>query len=81
MSMNLDRPIRDYREHHMNLQDGDVVIVVRADGRVQYWEQDTPEVLAYLERVEELSTCDCAHDQCPAEEMPEWREALAEGRY
>ena len=65
----------------MTLQPGDVVIVVRANGRVQYWEQDTPEVREYLERVQELSTCQCAHDHCSIEEMPGWREQLAEGRY
>ena len=51
------------------LHPGDVVIVVRADGLIQYWEQDTPEVLASLERVEELSTCRCLGDRCPTDEM------------
>ena len=63
----------------MTLQPGDVVIVVRADGLVQFWEQDTPEVLEYLDNVQELSTCQCAHDHCPAEEMPGWRAQLANG--
>lgn len=61
----------------MKLNPGDKVIVVRADGLVQYWEQDTPEVLEYLEAVESLSTCDCPHDHCPADEMPMWRDLLA----
>ncbi len=65
----------------MKLQPGDVVIVVRADGRIQYWEQDTPEVLAYLDSVEALSTCECEHDRCPVDEMPGWRQQLAEGKY
>ena len=65
----------------MNLQPGDVVIVVKANGLVQYWEQDTPEVRAYLDSVQELSTCQCAEDHCPAEEMPGWRQALVNGQY
>ena len=62
------------------LQPGDVVIIVKANGQVCYWEQDTPEVLAYLENVQQLSTCQCEHDHCPAEEMPGWREQLASGQ-
>lgn len=53
----------------MLLQPGDVVIIVKPNGRTFYWEQDTPEVLAYLDNVEALSTCACEHDQCPVEEM------------
>lgn len=65
----------------MRLEPNDVVIVIKPDGRVVFWEQDTPEVLAYLERVESLSTCDCANDHCPADEMPGWRQQLMEGKY
>lgn len=65
----------------MDLQPGDVVIVVKANGQVCYWAQDTPEVLAYLDAVKELSTCDCDADFCPSYEMPEWREALRQGKY
>jgi hypothetical protein len=64
----------------VKLEPDDVVIIVKPDGRVVYWAQDTPEVLAYLERVEALSTCDCADDRCPADAMLGWRQQMLEGR-
>ena len=64
----------------MKLEPNDVVIVIKPDGRVVFWEQDTREVLEYLERVESLSTCDCADDHCPVDEMPGWRQQLMEGK-
>lgn len=64
----------------MNVQPGDVVIVLHGNGQVSFWEQDTPEVLVYLEAVQELSTCDCEGDVCGAGEMDGWREQLARGK-
>lgn len=64
----------------MTLQPGDVVIVLHLSGQVSYWEQDTPDVLEYLDNVAELSTCDCPGDVCQQEEMDRWRQQLAEGR-
>lgn len=64
----------------MQLQSGDVIIVLHPNGQVSFWEQDTPEVLVYLEAVESLSTCDCPGEVCSQDEMEKWREQLAEGR-
>lgn len=76
----------------MALQPGDVVIVVKANGQVCYWAQDTPEVLAYLGSVRELSLCQCqqAHDDDDSTCWPlpmaicdtrKRRQALADGQY
>ena len=64
----------------MTIQPGDVIIVLRSDGQVSYWEQDTPWVRAYLAAVEEISTCLCPHDVCHQDEMDTWRQQLAVGR-
>ena len=55
-------------------------ILHSVNGQVSFWEQDTPEVLAYLEAVQELLTCDCEHDVCGVGEMEGWREQLAQGK-
>ena len=65
----------------MQLNEGDVVIVVRANGQVCFWAQDTPEVLEFLDNVQALSTCACTDDHCPADEMPMWRKQLVDGTY
>lgn len=65
----------------MLLGPDDVIIVIQPDGMVKLWAQDTPEIIACLDAVEELSTCECAHDQCPSEEMPDWREQLRDGTW
>ena len=64
----------------MKMQPGDVVIVLHGNGQVSYWEQDTPEVLAYLKGVQELSTCACEGDVCEPGEMEMRREQLAQGK-
>ena len=64
----------------MHIQPGDVVIVLHSNGQVSFWEQDTPEVLEYLEAVEALSTCDCPGSVCGAGEMEGWREQLTQGK-
>ena len=61
------------------MEDG-AIIVVLSDGRVQFWQQDSPEVRELLEAIEELSTCECSEDVCPAGEMLDWREQLMMGQ-
>jgi hypothetical protein len=63
----------------MTLQPGDKVIVLHPGGQISYWQQDTPDILEYLEQVQALSTCDCNEDICPAHEMDSWRLQLYEG--
>lgn len=62
----------------IDLEPGDSIIVLKADGSMQYWHQAFPELIADLSITVESteSTCDCEHDQCPAHEMPGWNRHL-----
>src|SRR5437773_7991470 len=65
-------------KHKMKVQPGDVIIVLHTNGQVSFWEQDTSEVLAYLEAVEELSACLYPEAMRQQDEMAGWREQFVE---
>lgn len=62
----------------IDLEDGDAIIVLKADGTLQFWHQSFPDLVADLTISvdRQTRTCDCEEDICPAWEMPGWNKLL-----